>query len=355
MLTLDGSMGEGGGQVLRTSLALSLVTGTPFRINNIRARRSKPGLMRQHLMAVRAAGEVGQAEISGATLESDEVVFMPGEVVSGEYYFDIGSAGSTTLVLQTVLPPLLLAPNPSRLILEGGTHNIHAPPFDFLLKAFLPLINRMGPKVTARLERPGFYPKGGGRMVVDIEPCPKLQPLQLMERGAEIGRKVVVTVAGLPYHIVERELGVVHRRLALAEDQIAAQILPGEYGPGNVLTVEVVAEQVTEVFTGFGERGVPAESVAERLVEEAQRYLQTEVPVGEHLADQLLIPMALAGGGSFLTLAPTLHTATNIEVIGRFCGVVIEMEQIDDRRWRIRAGEAGHPVVSPTEGNSMSS
>src|SRR5512138_2046230 len=163
MITIDGSQGEGGGQILRSALALSLVTGKPFRIENIRARRQKPGLMRQHLTAVNAAVEIGAAHVSGNTVGSSELTFAPTALRSGEYHFVVGTAGSCTLVLQTVLPALIIAEGSSEIRLEGGTHNPAAPPFDFLAGAFLPLLNRMGPDVRAALERPGFYPAGGGR------------------------------------------------------------------------------------------------------------------------------------------------------------------------------------------------
>lgn len=163
MLDLDGSQGEGGGQILRSSLALSMVTGTPVRIRNVRARRPKPGLMRQHLVAVQAAARIGGARVTGTEIGSSTLTFIPGTVKPGEHELSVGSAGSTTLVLQTVLPALLCASEPSLLILEGGTHNPMAPPFEFLERTYLPLVNRMGPRVHAELERAGSYPAGGGR------------------------------------------------------------------------------------------------------------------------------------------------------------------------------------------------
>ena len=171
ILTIDGSYGEGGGQVLRSSLAMSLVTGRPFVIENIRAGRKKPGLMRQHLTAVNAAVEVSHAEAAGAAIDSARLEFRPGQVTAGKYKFSVGTAGSATLVLQTVLPALLLADGESHLTLEGGTHNPFAPPLDFLTKAYLPLVNRMGPKVTVDpFYRPGFYPAGGGKFTVHVQP-----------------------------------------------------------------------------------------------------------------------------------------------------------------------------------------
>src|SRR5215470_13994646 len=167
-IRIDGSFGEGGGQILRSSLSLSLVTGKPFRIENIRANREKPGLLRQHLTAVPAAAEVGAAEVEGASLGSKALSFVPGKVRAGEFRFAIGTAGSGTLGHQTILPALITAVGPSRIDIEGGTHNPAAPPFDFLERSFIPLIERMGPKVKFELQRFVFYPGGGGRMVLEV-------------------------------------------------------------------------------------------------------------------------------------------------------------------------------------------
>ena len=223
MLTIDGTFGEGGGQILRTALALSLVTGKPFRIENIRAGRRNPGLLRQHLTAVNAATEISHAEVTGAAIGSRELTFAPGSVVSGVYSFAVGTAGSTTLVLQTVLPALLVASGKSKVILEGGTHNPFAPPFDFLEKSFLPLVNRMGPRVTAELERPGFYPAGGGRMSVTVEPVIALQRLDLQVRGEVLDRRARAVVANLPISIAERELNVIARKMSWPREWMKAE------------------------------------------------------------------------------------------------------------------------------------
>jgi len=334
MLTIDGSSGEGGGQILRTSLALALVTGKPFRMERIRAQRPKPGLARQHLTAVRAAAEVGQAEVEGAELGARKLVFVPGEVRPGEYRFDIGSAGSTTLVLQTVLPALMIAGGPSQLWLEGGTHNIYAPPVDFLEKAFLPILARMGPKVEVTIERPGFYPAGGGRIRVGIRPEPRLRRIELTERGRTLRRAACGVVSRLPLHIAEREVDVVRRRMSWPTECVSTCQVESS-GPGNVVTIEIQSEHVTEVFTGFGKLGVPAEKVAAGAVREARRYLKAGVPVGEHLADQLLIPLALAGGGTFRTLAPSSHTTTNVETLGRFLDVAVRLKEVEKDVWEV--------------------
>jgi len=335
MISIDGSSGEGGGQVLRTSLALSLVTGKPFCIQRIRARRPKPGLGRQHLTAVMAAAEVAEAQVEGASLGSRELTFVPAAVRPGEYCFDVGTAGSATLVLQTVLPALMVAERPSRLCLRGGTHNTYAPPFDFLQKAFLPLLGRMGPQVEATLDRPGFYPAGGGQVTVAIQPCPRLRAVELLERGRVVRRLARGIVSRLPRHIAEREVDTLRRRLGWPPDCVAVEEVDSP-GPGNVLIVELESEHVAEVFSGFGERGVPAETVAKGVVREVRRYLDAEAPVGTHLADQLLIPMALSGGGRFRTLPPSEHTRTNVETLRHFLDVRIASEEIGPGVWEIR-------------------
>ena len=202
-LRIDGSLGEGGGQILRSSLALSLVTTKPFVIERIRASRKRPGLMRQHLSAVTAAAEISQAHVEGDEPGSMRLSFRPGTINSGDYVFDVGSAGSATLVLQTILPALLLAEGESNLTLRGGTHNPWAPPFDFLAQSYLPLVNRLGPTVEARLIRPGFYPLGGGEFTVHIQPVRQLGRLELTERGELRAHRVRVLLANLPRHIAE--------------------------------------------------------------------------------------------------------------------------------------------------------
>jgi RNA 3'-terminal phosphate cyclase (ATP) len=328
MLTIDGSFGEGGGQIIRSSLALSLITCKPFRIYNVRARRAKPGLQRQHLTAVNAAAEIGRAQVEGAAVNSQAFTFIPGEVVPGEYVFDIGTAGSTTLVLQAVLPPLMLASAPSLIKLEGGTHNVHAPPFEFLEKTFLPLINRIGPQVQIELERYGFYPPGGGKFNVYIEPAAALRRLDLTERAEILSRRARALVVNLPPSIGERELTVVKERLNWSDDELIVETSDNAYSPGNVLTIELESRHLTEVITGMGERGVRAEAVAERAAAEAQKYLSLSAPVGEHLADQLLIPLALAGGGSYRTGPLSLHTTTNIEIVKKFLPVEITITRV---------------------------
>ena len=338
-LTIDGSEGEGGGQILRTALALSLVTGRAFHIEGIRAGRRKPGLLRQHLTAVQAAAEVSGARVSGADLGSRTVSFEPSQVRGGNYRLAVGTAGSATLVLQTILPALLFAREGSRLTLEGGTHNPYAPPFDFLAKTFLPLLRRMGAAVEVRLETYGFYPAGGGRFTVVIEPCARLARLSLLERGAtRIHARAIV--ASLSESIARRELSIVRERLEIERAACRVESVDTSVGPGNVLMIVIESESVSEVVTGFGMKGVSAEKVASNACDEAQVHIAGGIPVGIHLADQLLIPMALAGGGTFRSLKPTAHTLTNADVIRRFLDVSIAVEHEGDGAYLVSVGSA---------------
>ncbi len=335
VLVIDGSMGEGGGQILRTALTLSLCLQRPFRLINIRVRRRKPGLQRQHLAAVRAATVIGGAETKGAELDSTELSFVPRGIAGGDYCFDIGSAGSTTLVFQTLILPLLRANAPSHIVLNGGTHNPLAPSFEFMQKAFLPLLGEMGAQVEFTLMRPGYYPVGAGEVRANIHPCATLQPLFLEERGAIRQISAEATLSRLPEHIAERELKVVAERLGLEPEALSVRHETGAHCPGNTLQVTVESEACTEVFSGTGQRGLPAEAVAEGVVQQARRYLDAGVPVGPYLADQLLLPLALAGGGAFVTVTPERHTPTNIEVLRRFLPMAISMTELAPDRWRI--------------------
>lgn len=335
MLTIDGSFGEGGGQIIRTSLALSLVTGKSFQVERVRANREKPGLRQQHLTAVKAAAEIGSAKVEGAAVGATAFTFTPGVVTPGDYTFSVGTAGSATLVLQTVLPPLMIASAPSMLRFEGGTHNVHAPPYNFLERTFLPLVNRMGPRVLIELGRYGFYPPGGGRFDVFIEPAAKSQRLDLLKRGRIRARRARALVVNLPASMAERELGVIKEKMGFRDEELYAEISDNAVSRGTAVMIEIESESLTEMFTRIGERGVRAEVIAERAADEAVRYLGSDAPVDEHLADQLLIPLALCRGGSFATSNFSLHTQTNIEVIKKFLDVAITARESTSGTWVI--------------------
>lgn len=340
MLTIDGSTGEGGGQVLRTSLALSAVTGTPFRMEGIRAKRNRPGLLRQHLTAVRAMAEVCSARVSGAELGSGALTFEPGRAKHGTYEFLVGTAGSATLVFQTVLPALLATVGESRIIFEGGTHNAWAPPFDFIQETFLPLLRRMGAHVEIELERHGFYPAGGGRFVARIAGGAPLSGLDVTERGNIESVQICALVSEIPEHVAEREVRTLAQGLADLPIELQTVSVKSR-GPGNVALVKVRSANLSETFTAFGERGVKAETIAHRLAGEVRKYVASGVPVGEHLADQLLIPLALAGVGEFVTGEPSLHTRTNVEVIALFLPGRLRLTETHDRA-RVRVEGLNH-------------
>jgi len=331
MIELDGSAGEGGGQILRSALVLSMVTGQPFRITRIRARREKPGLMRQHLVAVQAAARICAARVSHAELGSSELSFEPGEIVGGDYEFAIGTAGSCTLVLQTLVLALLHARTPSTVRITGGTHNAMAPPLQFLERAYRPLLAAMGAQLSFSLERYGFYPAGGGIVVASIAPCARLRPIELTARGARRAAYAEAFVAGIPASVGERELACVRSKMGWDDAQLRLNVLPGGQGPGNAILLTLEHEHVTEVFAGFGAKMVRAEVVAGQALKEARDYIGSGAAVGEHLADQLMLPLALAGGGSFTASTVSRHALTNADVIARFLPVEIGFEH-DDRR-----------------------
>jgi RNA 3'-terminal phosphate cyclase (ATP) len=306
-----------GGQILRTSLALSLTTGAAFRITNNRVNRGRPGLRRQHLTAVRAAARVGNAEVAGDAVNPAELVFRRAAPRS----------------ISRILPALLCAPEPSTLTLIGGTHNHGGPPWDFLQTVFLPVLARMGGRVIATLERHGFAPASGGRWTARIAPS-RLMPFDLNTRSGRIEGGARALVSNLPVTIAERELDAIRRRLDWPESAYRAETVEAD-GPGNIVMIAGSYANVSEMASGFGQRGVPAERVAGEALRCWLDYDRSGAPVGEHLADQLLLPLALAGRGSFRTMKPALHTTTNAETIARFLSVRFQMERQTDRTWVI--------------------
>ena len=324
MKIIDGSQGEGGGQILRSALALSMCTQTPIRIDNIRAKRKKPGLLRQHLMCVEASQTICGAKVSGAELGSQSLTFEPNEIQAGDYSFSISTAGSTCLVFQTVLPALLLAKRESTVHFGGGTHNMMAPSFDFIEHSFVPTLALMNIQVSTELQTYGFFPVGGGEWSATIHPISKVTSLELIERG-EMHHSAVVTQSKLERHIAERELAQVQKRLGLAPTDLHINEVTAPC-PGNVLSLRLKhSDGRTELIDSIGRIRLPAERVANQAIEEAKRYLRSNAVVGEYLCDQLLLPMALGNGGRFTTLRPSLHTLTNIDVIQSFldCDITV--------------------------------
>jgi RNA 3'-terminal phosphate cyclase (ATP) len=331
-IEIDGSTGEGGGQILRTSLALAMCTGRPLTIHHIRAKRRKPGLMRQHLTCVQAAVAICGGKADGAEPGSQSMHFEPGAVRAGDYNFNIGSAGSCMLVLQTVLPALMLAGGASTVSLTGGTHNPMAPPYHFIERSFAPLVRRLGAGIELSLRRHGFYPAGGGEMSAHIQPAADgLTPFDLTERGARLQAYAECLAPALPRSVTERELSVLADKLGWPREQLLTVPVRQNEGPGNALMATLVYEHVTEVATVFGEKGISAERVANDLVKAVRQHQASDAALGPHLADQWMLPLALAvaargGAASFSCSELTQHASTNLGVIERFLPVRFEVE-----------------------------
>jgi RNA 3'-terminal phosphate cyclase (ATP) len=340
MLHIDGAVGEGGGQVLRTALTLALVTGKAIAIDRIRAGRAKPGLLRQHLAAVRLAQQVSNARVDGDEVGSCALRFAPGRLRGGNHAAAVGSAGSATLVLQTVVPALVATRTAATLRVEGGTHNPAAPPFPFLEHAYLPLLRRMGGDVSLELLSHGFYPAGGGAIEAVVGAGAPLRPLTLIDRGAPTRRNATASVALLPRVVAERELVVVGRALGWADEELTVDAIRAAAGPGNTVALTCGFENVTEVFVAFGERRLRAEAVARQAVDACLAYQRSGAAVGEHLADQLLLLCALAGGGTFTTTTPTLHARTQALVIPMFLPVRIDFVPEAEDRVRVDVAPA---------------
>ena len=337
MFTIDGH--SGGGQILRSALTLSLATGDPFRIHDIRASRRKPGLRRQHLTAVGAAVQVGGAEVIGAELNSSEITFRPGAVKAGRYDFHISTAGSTTLVLQTVLPVLLTADRPSHVALRGGTHNPLCPPYDFLERTFLPLVQRLGPQCSSSLQRHGFFPAGGGAFTVDIEPVAKLAPLDLTQPVSVQQVRARVLVSRLPKGIGQRQQSLLERSLDIPREHVELVHIEDCAGPGNMVLVDVLTDAGIAVFSSIGRRRLSSERVIEDVTAQVRRFVEGGVAVGLHLADQLLLPLALGSGGTFRTLAPVDdHTTSHADLIQRWLSVPVRVEAESDTVARVTVG-----------------
>jgi RNA 3'-terminal phosphate cyclase (ATP) len=321
VLDIDGSQGEGGGQILRSSLALSLITGKPFRLHHIRARRPKPGLHAQHLMSVRSAATVGKATVLGDSLHSSELSFTPGRVTPGKYTFSIGTAGATGLVLHTLYLPLALcATEPSEITITGGTHVSTSPCFHFLYVTWRRYLELLGLKVSVRMVRPGFYPRGGGTIVANVQPA-RPHGISLSDHGKVTAAHGFSAVAGLPEDIARRQARRATTRLKSAGLKVHIIEESWDDGPGTVLSVSLNTQPVPTLFYGLGARGKRAEAVADEAVDQAEDFLTKSKGRGvdAHSADQLVLPLALADGPSTLAVAEvTQHLLTNLDVIRLF-------------------------------------
>lgn len=335
-VVVDGAQGEGGGQVLRTALTLSALTGRPVRIERVRAGRDRPGLRPQHLTAVRAAAAVTDGELDGDALGSQTVKLVPGSGIRpGTYRFDVaeaaddGSAGSVGLVLQTLLLPLGLAPDESAVTVHGGTHVPWAPSGSYLEHVFLPTIGRMGVEAEAEVASWGFYPAGGGTIRVHVAGSDgPPRPIDLSTRGALLRIWGIAAVTNLPSHIPQRMANRAENVLAeqSLESRVEARRLGGA-GPGAGIFLFVEYEGAVAGFTAYGRKGLPAERVAEVACEDLLAHHRSGAAADPHLADQLVLPMALALGESRLVTSEiTEHLLTNVAVVRQFLGSCIQVD-----------------------------
>jgi len=339
MIYIDGSYGEGGGQILRTSLALSAISGQPIEIDRIRAGRKKPGLMAQHLTGVEAIARICGGTVEGAELHSQKIIFRPGAIRAGQYEFDVAqvkaSAGSTGMIFQTVAPPLSFAEQKSSLILKGGTHALWAPPIDYLSEVFLPTVRRMGFEARITTERWGWYPQGGGIVHAEVVPTTSLESIALEDRGALRAITGLSVVSNLPRSIAERQRNQALKRLRGKgfEAEIALLEAPST-GTGTFFFLLADFEHIVAGFSALGARGKRAERVADEAINELFAYLQTGDAVDPYLADQLILYMALARGrSSFATSQISRHLLTNVWVVEQFLPVKFQVEG--------RMGESG--------------
>ena len=327
MIEIDGSFGEGGGQVLRSSLTLSVMTGQELQITNIRARRKKPGLRPQHLQAVKAAGKICGAVIEGDKPDSQELRFYPGEIGAGKYHFDIGTAGSTSLVLQTILLPLSTASASSTVTITGGTHVPWSPCFHYLDLNYLPFLWKLGLDVHIRMEQAGFYPRGGGQIRAMVEPADKLSPIHLTSRGRLLEIRGISAVANLARNIATRQrrqvIGRLGRRFPLNDIRVADIPAPS---PGSLILLLAEFEHSQACYFALGEKGKSADKVADQAIGEFEAFVATDGTIDQYLSDQLLLPLAFANGPSkFHTSQATEHLVTNAEVIRTFLPVEIKI------------------------------
>ena len=320
LIRIDGSYGEGGGQILRTSLTLSMLTGKPFELVNIRAKRPKPGLRPQHLTCVKAAQKICGADVEGAFVGSLALRFVPGPVKPGSYQFDIGTAGAVSLVFQTVGPALAEAGS-SKLLLRGGTHVPHAPSFHYLAEVYGPVVKLLGFDFSFELRRYGFYPAGGGEVLVRIAPRKEPSPLKLLGPYETRSVRVLsVVTEDLPSHIRTRQARAAAELLTRRGFQPLTVLERAKAkSPGTFVFVSVAEGAKRAGFISLGKKGKPAERVAEEAVEEFVAFYASGKAVDPYLADQLLLPLALSGAPCHFDVSRlSQHFFTNLWVIRHF-------------------------------------
>jgi RNA 3'-terminal phosphate cyclase (ATP) len=325
-LEIDGSFGEGGGQILRTGLSLSCITGLPFRLRNIRKRRRKPGLMPQHITCVNAVSEVSRARVSGNERGSTELVFIPGKINHGTYVFDIKTAGSISLVLQTILPVLLSADGPSHITIKGGTHVPFSPTYHYIAGVFLPILSKIGIIVESTIAAYGFYPKGGGETAFSIFPTRKINGLKINSKGTLLSLNGYSGVSCLPKTIAERQKNAMLKKLGSLSPNIQVIETPSP-GEGTFVFLTGTYKNTPSGFSALGKRGKPAEEVGQEAAEQFLDFHNVKGSLDPYLSDQVLIYLGLSGEvSSFTTSRITQHLLTNVWVIEKFLKVHYEID-----------------------------
>jgi len=336
LIEIDGSYGEGGGQILRTALAFSAILKRPFSIHHIRSKRNNPGLQAQHLEAVEALSRITEAQTEGVKFGSQKITFIPQKILPGDYQFEVRTAGSAALLLQAVFLPLCLTNEKSRLTLVGGTHVPWSPSFQYLSEVFLPILQWMEVSANAAIEKWGFYPKGGGKIQLEINPVRELKPISLVERGLLKKIRGISASSNLPKHVAERQkeqtLNRIRRELKIDAEITIQQDVPSN-GPGSFLFLLAEYEKIFAGFSSLGARGKLAEKVADEAVDSLKDYMESDGCIDPHLADQIIPFMAMAkGNSSFTTTQMTEHLITNLWVIAHFLEVKVQ-----------KCGEIGKP------------